>query len=93
MNPDESIEGRNIGALDDAGNAVAVPLEMSKPDAGYFLDHYGVCSLTERGVRGGCVCLNAVWMGRGCPWWIPLGVKSFDELAKVLLVEPKRDEK
>lgn len=64
---------------------------MTKPDETYFLDHYGVCALTERAIPGGCVCIRPgqPWLGRGCPWWIPLGAKSFDDLKHIVLIEPK----
>ena len=43
--------------------------------ADYLLDNYGDCK------AGRCVCLlTGQWIGRGCPNWTPLGVKTWDEL-------------
>lgn len=45
--------------------------------ANYFLDFYGTCTL-------GLKCLElkpgVEWLGRFCPQWRPLGVRSHEEL-------------
>jgi len=46
-------------------------------EADYVLDNYGRCEM-----GGGCVCIRpgAVWLGRGCSRWVPLGARSLEAL-------------
>lgn len=51
----------------------------------YWLDNYGTCKNHAKQ----CQCLQiGPWLGQGCLDWIPLGVKSFEEL-KEHIIESK----
>lgn len=47
-------------------------------EADYFLDNYGTCEREHLCGRDGC--LRTGWLGRSCPHWKSLGVRSLDEL-------------
>lgn len=51
---------------------------LPEPDEAYFLDNYGTCNRPES-----CACVRPEnpWLGRKCLHWVPLGVRSFSELA------------
>jgi hypothetical protein len=56
-----------------------------EPNADYFLDLWGTCSMTKFG-KPYCFCNDSraggVWIGRGCVNWTPLGVTSNAEHLK-----------
>jgi hypothetical protein len=45
----------------------------------YLLDNYGRCSNSV------CRCLKDGWIGTLCPYWVPLGVRSFEQLKEKAL--------
>lgn len=45
-----------------------------RPDAAYFLDHYGMCAAEK------CACRAGEWLGRRCVNWRTFGATNADEL-------------
>jgi hypothetical protein len=54
-------------------------MSAAEPDpnetAEYLFDNYGHCRCDAR-----CLCLRGTWKGLACPYWVPLGVRTYDEL-------------
>jgi hypothetical protein len=44
----------------------------------YLAENYGECTLRD------CRCLKTSWLGTACQHWRPCGVKTWDELYRLL---------
>ena len=59
-----------------AKEAAQAETEKTNDVANYILDNYGTC---KRGANL-CFCMKHGWKGQACESWIPLGVKTLDQL-------------